>query len=391
MNAQLKKIGMGLALLALPLFATTANAQWSQSTGVNVNLSDAGQALKTSNTVLIDQYGTLNGHVASINSTTRSATGLSGLNVFLVKNKQVVKQTQTQADGSFSIRGLNEGIYSFYAAGQNGFAAYGIYATRQNDGSTSNLLEATTASAVYPGVLQMVQQNVPSAVAQSIASAASVAGENSAATTKQVQLNNGRLHGTIRSLFGRSLDGTQVHLINNDQPVAQVYTDARGAFSIPDVAPGVYDLIVVGTKGLAATRFEAVGPAGPIKQVAFTRTAAPRDLEVVLSEDNGNGAIIGDQGVDYASQNVIFEPSYNAPVEYASESIVYGGAAGCSAPMGGISNVGGGVVRGRFGGLGRGAMKGRSGLSRMLFLGGVAGGVVAIADGDSDDASPNGN
>jgi hypothetical protein len=403
MNAQLKKFGLGLAILAMPLLASSANAQWSQqATGVNVNLSDSQPAAAVSpdHTVSVDQYGTLNGRVASIDTSTKTANGLSGLNVFLVQSNQVIKQAQTQADGSFTIQGLNEGAYSFFAAGQNGVAAYGIYVTRQ-PGQTSNVLEATTCSAGYQGVKQLLQQNVPAVVAQSVSTALQSVQTTSVSTAKQIQLSNGRLHGQVSSVYSanQTVQSVQVYLIQNDQPIAQVQTDARGAFSIPDVAPGIYDFVAVGQNGFAATRFEAVGQSGPMTQVSY-RQPLTQTMDVALTCNSCGGGQVA-QPIDYAP-SVAMEPAYSssyaAPVEYAGESIAYGGASGGSCGCSGsYSNFGGGgVVRGRFGGGLRGGSAlrggaGAGGLGRVLFLGGIAGGVVAIADDDdAQDGTPNG-
>lgn len=410
MNARLNKIGMGLALIALPLFASAANAQqWAQQPqisyqpSVSMSMGDTSpyqQAplIGANHTISLNQNGTLSGRVASIDGSTKQATGLSGLNVFFIQNNQVRQQALTSADGSFVVQGLPEGPYTFIAAGKSGIAAYGVYVTRQNLG-TGNLLEATTASTQFQGLQQLIQQNAPAVVAQSVNSAMqSVSQSTSTAPAKQIQLVSGRLNGRVSTVTNsQSVGNVQVHLIQDGKTIAQVETNPQGSFSIPDVQPGIYDFVAVGYKSFAATRFEAIGKSGPMTQVSYRR-AIPQDMDVALTCPCNDTAVA--QPMEMATGDVYMEPAYSAPVEYAGESIAYGGASGgtCGSTnsFGGFG--GGGIVQGRFGGGGvfgagggriaglRGGLGGGAGIGRLLLLGGAAGGIVAIAD--PDDASP---
>jgi hypothetical protein len=269
MKTQLRKIGLGLMLAVMPAMAgSSAAQQWAPQNGVSASFGDVATQVsapatiqpQATNTVSVGQNGMLTGQVASIDATTKTAAGLNGLNVFFVRDGQVVKQTTTQTDGSFQIQGMQEGAYSFIAAGKTGFAAYGVYVTSQPNNSAPNLLEATTASTNYSGIQQLLQSNVPAEVRQSVASAVQAQSGESIQQTKQIRLVNNRLSGQINSLFGQSQigNGVQVQLIKNNQPIAQVQTNAYGQFSIPDVEPGVYDFVAAASNGFAAGRFGAV-------------------------------------------------------------------------------------------------------------------------------------
>ena len=167
MKTQLKKIGLSLVLAAMPFLAiSTASAQLTQSqTGVSVmmgdtspvvaNISNRGAAVVATptHTIALNQRGVLEGRVASIDAGSRAANGLAGLNVFFVRDGQVIRQAQTAGDGSFSIGSIAPGPYSFFAAGNAGVAAYGVYVSSQNNGGAQNILEATTASSNYAGCL----------------------------------------------------------------------------------------------------------------------------------------------------------------------------------------------------------------------------------------------
>ena len=405
MKTQLKKIGLSLVLAAMPFLAiSTASAQLTQSqTGVSVmmgdtspvvaNISNRGAAVVATptHTIALNQRGVLEGRVASIDAGSRAANGLAGLNVFFVRDGQVIRQAQTAGDGSFSIGSIAPGPYSFFAAGNAGVAAYGVYVSSQNNGGAQNILEATTASSNYAGIQHLLRSSVPQPVLQSLASATTTSNQGTQIpVAKQIQLVNSRLQGRISSLYqGQNTAGIQVQLIQNDQPIAQVQTDASGGFSVPDLQPGVYDFVAAGQNGFATGRFEAVG-ANQFSQVSYRRTATQLDACLTCP---AQAAPIQSAPIDYAVGNdVLIEPSYSAPVEYAGESIAYGGASGgtCGACSNYSGFSGGGVVRGRFGGGRIGSRLGGN-AGRFLLIGGLGAGIVAIADDDPDNGSNAGD
>ncbi len=401
MKTQLKKIGLSLVLAAMPFLAvSTASAQFTQpQTGVSVmmgdaspvvtNISNPGAVVATpTHTIALNQRGVLEGRVASINAGSRAANGLAGLNVFFVRDGQVVRQSQTAPDGSFTIGSIAPGPYSFFAAGNAGVAAYGVYVSSPNNGAAQNILEATTASSNYAGIQHLLRSSVPQPVLQSLASVTTTSNQGTEIpVAKQVRLVNSRLQGRISSLYqGQNTAGIQVQLIQNDQPIAQVQTDASGGFSVPDLQPGVYDFVAAGQNGFATGRFEAVG-GNPMSQISYRRTATQLDACLTCP---AQAAPIQSAPIDYAVGNdVLIEPSYSAPVEYAGESIAYGGASGgtCGACSNYSGFSGGGVVRGRFGGGRIGSRLGGANASRFLLLGGLSAGIVAIADDDPDGGS----
>ncbi len=321
----------------------------------------------------------------TIDGIAKTSIGLSGLDVFFVNDGQIVKQTRTSANGIFKIDGLAEGAYSFYAAGKNGLAAYGVYVTNEKDGA-KNILQATTASSSYRGVQKLILRNAPPQVVESMQTAGQITGQASAITPlQQIRLINGRLFGQVSSLFSQtqSISGLQVQLIQNDEPIAQVQTSDNGSFSVPDVEPGVYDYVIGGINGFAAGRLEVIGNTRAITQVSFRRSST--QLDACLT-----GPTTKAQPAGYTLGNSLMEPSYAntaaAPTQYAGESMSYGSASGgsCGA-CNNFSGFGGrGLVRGRFGGMGGGG----GGLGRLVTLGALGGAIVAIADDDSGPTSP---
>jgi len=419
---QLKLLVLSLVLTAMPMTAATAQ--------VTVNLSDrpaiSGNTIldTTDHTIALNQFGGIDGQVASIDEASATAIGLSGLDVFFVRNGEVIRQTQTGLQGEFAINGLAEGAYSFFAVGKNGVAAYGVYVTSQPQAAGLNLLEAVTASS-NSAIGQLIQRNAPAQVAKSLQSAIQSVNQGSEIkSNNQVRLIKGRLYGQISTLFSQeqSISGVQVQLIQNAETIAQVQTDSNGAFSVPDVEPGVYDYAIGGSNGFAAGRFEAVGNSSPMQQVSYRRVIAQLDACLTCP----SGGLIEQPAQYVTGQDTYLEPSYantiEAPVEYAGESVSYGGASGgtCGAHNSCGSYDGGGIVRGRFGlsggtgllsggggggllssggglgariggGGGRLLRGGSGGLGRLLTISSLATGITSIADDDPDEVSGFGN
>lgn len=392
MKTRLQKLGMAVWLMMLPMMATSASAQqWtapSQSSAAYANIGDSvvetpGVA-KAAHTIVLTDRGTLMGQVNTIDANTKSANGLQGHQVFFVQNGQIIKQVETEIDGSFKIHDMPEGAYSFFAAGPSGFAASGVYIARRNWGK-STLLEATVASTSYRGIQQITQTNIPIEIQRALATVPIREDGGAVTTAKQVRLLNGRISGQISSLFGRNQDlaGIQIHLIQNDQPIAQVQTDAQGEFIIPDVAPGVYDFVAAGRAAIVVGRFEAIGNASLMTQASFRKTAikleyAFAELNEPVNAVNREGEIIYQDGAD-----ALMEQAPNT-VEYSGETVSLGGVCGgCAGNTGNYSNISSGpAVRG--GGIGRGGV----GFRRLLLLGGVVGGVVGGTAGNPGNSSP---
>jgi len=198
---------------------------------------------------------------------------------------------------------------------------------------------------------------------------------------------------------------------------------------------GTYDFIAAGSNGIAAVRFQAIDSGSVFDQksgsvfqpVAFRKTAAvaaAASLQVCLTCDS-DSSFVGEQ-IDYAANNAVIAESVpcescNAsPIEYASESLGCGCAAGgscgsCGSFPGASAGFGGGGAGGTllggggaggtlfggggaggalFGGGGAGGalFGGGSRFGRIIGLGGLAGGIVALAtdsDGSPAQATPS--
>ena len=141
-------------------------------------------------------------------------------------------------------------------------------------------------------------------------------------------------------------------------------------------------------------RIQAIARDKPMKMVSFTQQQALTDLNISLAEDCPcNPTPIA----NVPPQQVALEPSSLSSIEYASESIGFGGANGAvGGATGNFSNVSGNVLgnRGIIGARGA-ATAGRSsafGLSRLLTIASIAGTATALAvDDDDNDTVPASN
>ena len=411
MNNQLKKLRLGLALFALP-FVASASAQEQIAPTAPINTAVETPAYlegSRSHTVALNRIGQLEGRINSGDQT-------GELNVYFVRDGKIVTRTTTQDGGYFIAEGINEGNYSFIATGRGGFVAYGIQVTPYDQVTGVNAIEAATVSSGYKGIQRILKNSVPSQIAAEIsgieqtkATAPSFAGSN------LVQLTDGQLSGQVAS-FDQSRQpvyGTEVFIIRDDREIARTTVDVSGNFTLRNLEAGTYDLIAAGSNGIAAVRFQAVDTASvldennsPFQPVSFRKAVtAAASLQVCLTCGADSG-IVGEQ-IDYSANDAVIVESVpfdqTSPIEYASDSLGCGCAAGGScgscgsfsgASTGFIGGGGGGFGGGGFGGggftggrIGGGALLGGGGsFSRLIGLGGLAGGVVALAT--DDDGSP---
>lgn len=437
---------MGAMLFALPIVATAAasahqfltdNAPIAEATTSMV--SNSGLiSVQRSHTISLNESGSIEGRVASIDVGSK-ANGLSDLKVFLVSNGEIQAETVTDVDGLFSLSNIAEGVYSFVATGESGFAAYGVRVVANNGSDTVNQMEAAAVSPQAAVVKRILQKQLPSDIAQEIMDNAVVSEEAARVVgSNKVSVKDGILVGHVVPILGEValVDGTSVFLIKGNEQIAEVTADDTGSFAIEDVEPGVYDFVAAGPTGFAAVSFEAVEEAAVAEDVASVVTdseeipvslepaiapVAYQDIPADIPFDGGFGydsgivsdsldvcmtcqqdaGFVGEQ-VAYAGDEVVYEDAYeSSPIEYAGESCGCGAAAGGSCgSCGNFSGYstcgscntsccgGGGRLFGGGGGLFGGA--GGSRLARIGLLAGVATAIAVGSDDDDEIISPDG-
>ena len=428
---------MGAMLFALPIVATAA-ASAHQFLTVNAPIAEATSAMvsndgilnaQRSHTVSLNESGSVEGRIASIKSGSE-ANGLADLKVFLVSNGEIQAEAVTDADGLFSLANISEGVYSFVATGESGFAAYGVQVVANNGSDSVNLMEAAAVSPQAAIVKQLLKEQLPSDVAQHIMDNA-VVSEQAANTVgaNKIKVEDGVLVGHVVPMLGEVAlaEGTSVYLIQDNKQIAEVVTDASGSFAIQDVEPGVYDFVAAGPTGFAAVSFEAVeDEASDVASVVTDSEEIPVSLEPaiepvafqdipadipfdggfsdsldVCTTCQGDSGFVGEQ-ISYAGDQVVYDDSFaSSPIEYAGESCGCGAASGgtcggasdfsgfssCNACSGGSSR--GGLFSGLRGGSGGGLFGGAGGgFRRLALLGGIATAIAVGSDDDDDDSSP---
>jgi hypothetical protein len=422
------KIQLGLMLVALP-FAATAAASAHQWISANSPIEAPAAVVEASqanaqriHNITLNRAGGIEGRITSLKN--GEGEGLSDLKVYFVRNGEIAKQTTTDASGTFQIDSVTEGAYSFVATGESGFAAYGVNVVAHSGQGMINTMEAAAVSPNFSVVQDILKNNLPEQIATEIVNGASNNTEKLAGGNR-IQLHDGTLNGNIVPLFGdiANVEGTYVHIIQNDKQVARVQADAAGSFSVADLEAGVYDFVAAGPTGIAAVSFQAIDEEGEISAESVMDSdeipvaiepaaAAALPFQEVISADiptdaapsldvcttcSNDAGFVGQQ-VSYAGSEVVYDQGYQQTgIQYASEAVSNGGACGASCGSAGdfsgfssCNSCGGagGAAGGRLFGGGRlGA--GGAGLRRLALLGGIAGAVVAIAaDDDATDASP---
>ena len=444
MKNKWKSIRLGAMLFALPVVATAAASanQWMiENTPIEISTEiadtfDSISALRN-HTISLNDSGNVEGRIASIEADSK-ANGLSGLQVFMIRDGEVAHETKTDSDGLFSLESVEAGVYSFVATGQSGFAAYGVRVVDGSVGSSLNLIEAAAVSPKTSVVKQLLGGELPVKVATAVLENATVSEvASNVVGSNKVMIKDGTLLGHVIPMLGEvsAANGTSVYIIKDNQQVAEALTDASGSFSVQDLEPGVYDFVAAGPTGFAAVSFEAVDS----KQAELAAAAADtdeipvalvsyQDIATDLSVDGAAGSldvcttcqadagVVSDQ-ITY-QDNAVYSDA--APIEYAGETVGSGCAAGgscgsagnfssfnscsscnaCSACGGGRRGLlggRGGLLGGRSGG-GRLFGGGRGGLfggGRGALLGGrfarlaLLGGVAAAISIDDDDSSPD--
>lgn len=409
MKNQWKALRVGMLLFALPMLATAAVSanQWiSENSAIELNIdqdliANTGIGSERVHRIALNANGAIEGRVAALN--TEGSQGLAGLTVYFISNGKVAQESKTAADGSFVVAGLQEGVYSFVATGENGFAAYGVQVVGESVEGVNNVMEAAAVAPNFEAVKQILNENLPSQVASEIVASSVEAAPTGA---NRVKLNDGKLVGNVHALVGGSeaVQGTTVHILKGDEKVATVDADEKGSFMVADLEPGIYGFVATGPNGFAAVSFEAVQEedsipvsveasvlepvAAPSAPIAY-QDSIPVDIPVEMGYGNSlDVCLTCGNDVGYVDNTMQYTTDF-APVDYLGESIGCGGA--CGATCGSCGNfaggAGGGILRGGLGGgrLGGGLAGGR--LGRLALLSGAVVGIVAIADSDDPGAA----
>jgi len=267
MKNNLKIFKLGVYIFALPLVATAAASahQWMTSStilampapAVVTNSSVTTINALRNHTITINEDGEVQGRVASINHKSKAAKGISDAAIYFIQNGKIAQKDYVNEDGTFAVSGLNEGVYSFVAAGEFSFATCGVNVVKSE--GAEKYLEVAAITPNVKEVRDLLTAELPKTIRQEVRSRI---GEQSVANVQgsnRVELEGDLLRGQIVSLFDEKLTGmTKAHLFRSTEKIAEFEIGTDGTFEVSDIKPGVHDIVVIGADGMAAVSFEAV-------------------------------------------------------------------------------------------------------------------------------------
>jgi len=377
----------GFALVALPLAVTaaaSAHQRIANATPISLEVTPvvstlANIGVERCHTVALNRIGGVDGRIVSFASN-QSDRGLSDLVVRFVKNGKTIRQGKTNSDGVFSVNNVPEGVYSFIASGENGYAAYSVQVLADSTGQLPRVVEVAAVPEVK-AIDRLISKQVRSKVAQSGGGSAELA----EAGVNRVIVEDGNLAGRVLDLDGNGVAQMQIDILKDGVSVASVVSGNDGEYVVPDVQPGAYGMVAAGANAVAVVGFEAVEVAGQPLEGSFVSTKGD------MVPNYGESLVVYVAAGQDLSSEVVVEEEFvyeNASIEYIGQSIACGGACGSCGPAADSccspapSCGGGGFGGGGFGG-------GGGGLGRLVAIGGLTVGVVALAgDGGATPVSP---
>lgn len=340
--------------------------------------------------VVLDSTGSVHGIYSQLGPDGTPRV-LPGVTVQLSRNGAPIQTVVTEPDGHFAFQGLRVGAYALIAKSPSSVAAFALHILPAGASSKldSNFIVFGTASggAAVEGVMR------PHAVATVNASGyypdlqTDPAGDSRRFNTgAQVRLRAGNLlAGRISrpNGAGADLSGNTVHILQNGRVVAETVTNSAGEYQVPNIAPGVYDIIIAGKDGVAASSFRAVGGddvslnAKPAKAatslVSTVQESVPSQQVSAVLQDTPDSL-----NIELVSPGDFFS---GAPVEEVLPPTDFGMAPVPGAGFVGPGGFAGGGGGGGFGGGGGGG--GFGGIGALLGIGGLAAGIAALASEDN--------
>lgn len=381
-----------------------------------------------SHIVRLNEDDTLLGRLTVIEPATGKPEPVQSVKIRFVRKGRVQAEVSPDANGSFSVKGLERGVYSMIAAGEDGFLAWSVNVqpkladmAKLPPGLQRAMLAQEVkdeldvqAAAVPPAnfipLKELLTQYLPSEDSTLYLAGNDLppdmdapprdADPGTSLKHHQVRLtDDGRLLGRIRRLqpdSGRDLRIRQlnVFLLQGDSITAQEDVAPNGTFAFEDMRPGVYSMVAAGRDGFLAFSIDVLGARKEPVDLDVTQTAnqvVPAAFRVNADEGLQIDVALCSPA-DFNQQNLAaltdgFTNEPGAPIADAGFAPDFGG--GGFPPMSGGAGPGmGGGGGGGFGGGGSGG-----GLGGVLLGGALGAGIGVILDDDDGQrkqASPSG-
>ncbi|MCR9200847.1 MAG: hypothetical protein NXI04_19595 [Planctomycetaceae bacterium] len=345
--------------------------------------------------VVISESGEFTGRLSSLSKPEGNMVAASGMQVRVIKGGQVVATTTTDADGTFTVSGMTEGVVALFADGPTGLMAYSVRLIKPEEGiamatpvKIGEVVELGLNSAIVSAsdvslARQLLFAGLPQSDRRFNDEPSESEGEypfgtNESSTSlfhHQIQLQpDGALVGQVNLLDSRSgrhrevLDLT-LHFLRDGEHVAQTDVQKDGSFSIRGLLPGIYSVLTTGEDGILAIGVDLVGATAQLpadSRYRFVSLAQSLDLSV---------APVNAENINEQNSEEFFDENEDGTEEGADPGA--GPIAG--APGGPLAAPGGGGFTGGGGGGGLGG----GGLGGLL--GAAAAGAAGYAIGQDDD------
>jgi hypothetical protein len=367
---------------------------------VPVAISSTSGAVVGTDGVVLGENGVVSGSFGSVAGTDGVLDPVEGLLVHFIRNGEIAGSSVTTEDGSYSASGLEPGIYSIIASGDNGFCAIGIRAVAGDATSEpTQLMTAVVPPRDFLLAKHLVNKSLstePHAWDSADVERESTRGNQPSTAIQHHQLNlgpDGSLQGVVNLLTEsgevKSITDFTLDFIMGDTVVASTSLSEDGSFRVMGLTPGAYSVVGTGEDGVLALGIDVLGafavalepgefrPTNVIQGVSMAVAAVGTgDFNADNAADVSNGFADG-AGAGGAPGSPADTPP---PADPAAEAA---GAAG--APGTGTGSLSGGGGAGVGGGSGMGALLGAG-------LGALAGWAIADNNGNNNGdaaASPS--
>ncbi|MDZ7729954.1 MAG: carboxypeptidase regulatory-like domain-containing protein [Natrialbaceae archaeon] len=306
---------------------TASLANYSDATATNVTVGP-GEAVTDVNLTLVELNGTVSGTVTN----SSDGTALANATVEVVGTGQTAT---TDATGNYTITNVTPGTYDVHADAPgyvaetqtnvtvpaNGSATANfsldpadgsITGTVLDDANTTvenvqidagNTSTTTDANGTYSLDVAFGNYTVTADKAGYDNDSATVTVNASATPVTQnftLVAQNGSISGTVTDDAGQALDNATVEIDSTGQNAT---TDATGAYTIPDVEPGTYNLTAskTGYDDAVATT-ESVGP-GEDRTIDFSLAAQNGSIAGTVTDQDGDAVDNATVTINETGQN----------------------------------------------------------------------------------------
>lgn len=261
-SAFLAAFGAGLAFAPVALNSSTAFAQTGEVVAAAPK-TELVNELFSRQWVTSNEMGDVTGSVVGL--VPNDKTSVADLAVYLVKESKVEIKTKTDAEGKFTLVGVQPGTYSLVVRGEEAISAFSLKVLSRENGLhlTSDVEVRVVKPATKVGEI-LRGQTLPSYAMRSEPSVELTSdplGTNRSFSPSQVVKadEQGHLVGKIGALDGDAdLSDLTVFILKDGQEVAKALVAPNGEYAVAGLQPGVYGFVAAGESGFVATAFEFV-------------------------------------------------------------------------------------------------------------------------------------